>query len=113
MTSESVEELAAGRRWWRLTAIGSLIALAATLAVTPTSANGGQMLGPRHADLPYSERVRARTVEADMFVLKDSAGRVRARMAVQGDAARLLIFDEDGKILAELPERARLKEVGK
>jgi hypothetical protein len=101
MTSESVRELVAGRRRWRLTAIGLLIALAGALAVNA------------RADLPYPERVRARTVEAEEIVLKDSAGRVRARLAVQGNAARLVIFDEDGKTLATLPERARLKELGK
>jgi hypothetical protein len=101
MTSESVQELVAGRRRWRLTAIGLLIALAATLAVSA------------RADLPYPERVRARTVEAEEIVLKDSAGRVRVRMAVQGSAARLMILDEDGKTLAVLPERARLKDLGK
>ena len=113
MTSESVQELVAGRRRWRLTAIGLLMALAGALAVTLTSANGGQMWGTQRADLPYPERVRARTVEAEEIVLKDGAGRVRARMAVQGNAARLTIFDEDGKAVAGLPERARLKEVGK
>ena len=81
MTSESVQELVSGRRRWRLTAIGLLIALATVLAVNA------------RADLPYPERVRARTVEAEEIVLKDSAGRVRARLAVQGNAARLVILD--------------------
>ena len=101
MTSESVQELVAGRRRWKLTAMALLLALGGVLAVNA------------RADLPYPERVRARTVEAEEIVLKDGAGRVRARLAVQGTATRLVIFDEDGKASAALPERARLKEVGK
>ena len=30
----------------------------------------------------------------------------------RGEAARLIIFDAKGKAVAELPERARMKELG-
>ena len=97
---ESVQEVWAARRQWRLAAIALLIALAASLAV-----------GAR-ADLPFPERVRTRTVEAEEILLKDSAGHVRARFAVQNNAARLVIFDDQGKTVAVLPERPRLKDLG-
>ncbi len=111
MTTESVQELVAARRRWRLTAIALLVVLAAVLLAMPAS--GGQMWNAKNVDLPYPERVRARTVEAEEIVLKDSTGHVRARLSVQGSAARLAIFDEDGKTIAVLPERARVKELGK
>ena len=78
-----------------------LIALAGVLAVKA------------RADLPYPEQVRARTVVAEEIVLKDAEGHVRARLAVQGNAARFVLFDEQGKAVAMLPERARMKEVGR
>ncbi|HET7184304.1 MAG TPA: hypothetical protein VFI82_06440 [Terriglobales bacterium] len=101
MKLESLEQMVAERGRWKMTAISLLIALAAVLAQNA------------RADLPYPERVRARTVEAEEVVLKDSSGKVRARMEVQGSAARLVIFDEDGKAIAVLPERARWRDLGK
>lgn len=101
MKLESLEQMVAERGRWKMTAILLLIALAAVLAQNA------------RADLPYPERVRARTVEAEEVVLKDSSGKVRARMEVQGSAARLVIFDEDGKAIAVLPERARWRDLGK
>jgi hypothetical protein len=100
MTEETFHELAAARRRWKVTSIALLIALAGALAVNA------------RADLPFPERVRVRTVEAEEIVLKDSAGHVRARLAMHGNAARLTIFDEDGKAVAGLPERPRMKEIG-
>ena len=88
------------QRVWKMTALGLLVALAAVLAVNA------------RADLPYPERVRARTVVAEEIVLQDSDGHVRARFSVQGDSARLIILDEHGKAVAVLPERARMKELG-
>jgi hypothetical protein len=100
MTEESFHELATARRRWKLTSIALLIALAGVLAVNA------------RADLPFPERVRARTVEAEEIVLKDSAGHVRARLAMHGNTARLTLFDEDGKAVAGVPERPRIKDVG-
>ena len=100
MTEETLQEVAAARRRWRTLAMALVIALAGVLAVSA------------RADLPFPERVRARTVEAEEIVLKDSSGHVRARLAVQGNTARLTMYDEDGKAVAGLPERPRLKDVG-
>ncbi len=86
-------------RFWKITAIVLLILLAAVLAVQA------------RADLPFPERVRARTVEAQEIVLQDADGHVRARFAVQGNTARLVIYDEQGKAVAMLPEKARMKEL--
>ncbi len=85
---------------WKMATIALLAMVAALLAVNA------------RADLPYPERVRARTVEAQEIVLKDSDGHVRARFSVQGEAARLVIFDEHGRTLAVLPQQARMKELG-
>ncbi len=89
-----------GEFFWKVLAIALLVALAGSWAVKA------------RADLPYPERVRARTVEAQEIVLKDSEGQVRARFSVQGAAAKLVIFDEHGKTLAVLPQQPRMKEVG-
>ncbi len=86
--------------FWKTAAIALLIALAGVLA------------SKARADLPFPERVRARTVEAQEIVLKDGDGHVHARFSVQGNAARLVIYDEQGKAVATLPERARMKELG-
>ncbi|MBZ5566702.1 MAG: hypothetical protein LAN64_02505 [Acidobacteriia bacterium] len=100
MMAESLQEIVAARRRWKMIAMALLIALVGSLAVNA------------RADLPFPERVRARTVEAQEIVLKDGEGHVRARFSVQGEAARLIIFDAKGKAVAELPERARMKELG-
>src|SRR5512147_178331 len=100
MMDETFQEVVAARRRWKVTAIALLVVLAGVLTVNA------------RADFPFPERVGARTVEAEEIVLKDSAGHVRARLALQGNAARLTIFDEDGKAIAGVPERPRMKEVG-
>jgi hypothetical protein len=101
MVSESLQEVVAGRRRWKWTAIGLVAVLAGVLAIRA------------RADLPFPEMVRARTVEAQEIVLKDGSGRLRARLAVKVDAVRLVLYDERGKAVAVLPERARWKELGK
>ncbi|MBZ5628307.1 MAG: hypothetical protein LAO06_05505 [Acidobacteriia bacterium] len=98
--AESFPEVVAARRRWKIIAMALLVALVGSLAVNA------------RADLPFPERVKARIVEAEEIVLKDSEGQVRARLAIQGNAARLIIFDAEGKAVAELPERARMKELG-
>ena len=100
MMEDSLAEVVAARRRWKMIAMALLIALVGSLALNA------------RADLPYPERLKARTMEAEEIVLKDSEGQVRARFAVQGNAARLTIFDGKGKAVAELPERARMKELG-
>jgi hypothetical protein len=45
---------------------------------------------------------RARIVEAEGFVLKDAAGKVRAELAVDKDGPRLGLRDEAGRTRAEL-----------
>ncbi len=98
MTAE-FEHLAVCCRRWRLAAIALALALMAAAAINA------------RADLPYPERLRARTVEASEVVLRDDAGRVRARLAIQNGAAQLTILDEHGKVVASVPERARVVPV--
>ena len=100
MMAESFQEVAAAVRRWKTIAMALPIALLGSLALSA------------RADLPYPERVKARTVEAEEIVLKDSEGQVRARLAIQGNAARLIIYDAKGKAVASLPETPRMKELG-
>ncbi len=86
-------------RRWKLAAMTLMVITAGALAVRA------------RADLPFPERMRARTVEAHELVIRDSEGHVRARLAVRGEAAQLVIYDEQGKALASLPERPRMKEL--
>ncbi len=99
--STDFDRLAARCRRWRLTAIALGLALLAGLAVNA------------RADLPYPERLRARTVEATEFMLRDDAGRVRARLAMENNIAQLVMLDEHGKVIASLPLRARVTPVGR
>ena len=69
MMAESFPEVVAARRRWKIIAMALLVALVGSLAVNA------------RADLPFPERVKARIVEAEEIVLKDSEGQVRARLA--------------------------------
>ncbi len=92
------KRLAAVCRRWKLAAIG--LALAAGLAISA------------RADLPYQDHLRVRAVETNEVVLRDDSGRVRARLAMHGNAARLILLDENGKVVASLPEQARVVPLG-
>ncbi len=85
---------------WKLTAITMMVITAGAMAISA------------RADLQYPERLRARTVEAQEIVLKDEVGQVRARFAVRGNAAQLVIYDAEGKAVAVLPAQPRMKELG-
>ncbi len=87
------------RNPWKLIAAALAIALALSVALTA------------RADLPYAERIRARTVEVDEIVLKDAAGNVRARMMTDAKGAHLLIYDEDGKVISTVPPTPRMMPV--
>lgn len=87
------------RNPWKLMALALAIALALSVALSA------------RADLPYAERIRARTVEVDEIVLKDAAGKVRARMMTDARGAHLLIYDEDGKVISTVPPTPRMMPV--
>jgi len=73
------EQLASECRRWKVAALVLTFALGLVLAVSA------------RADLPYPDRIRARTLEVDEFVLKDAAGNVRARMSTDGKGTQLII----------------------
>jgi len=53
--------------------------------------------------------MKARTVEAQSFVLRDADGQIRARMAIGDDGPRLTFYDEQGKIVSSVPLKAEMR----
>jgi len=47
----------------------------------------------------------ARTVEAQEFVLKDSSGRVRARLGMKNDQSAIEFYDEQGSVIWTVPNK--------
>ncbi len=60
-------------------------------------------------DSPQPFLVKARSVEAQSFVLRDADGQVRARMAVSKDGPRLSFFDEHGNVTTSLPLKPEMR----
>lgn len=78
-----VEKLEIRNRRWKLSSFGLL------LGVTVLT-----IVGATHSDAADPSVIRAKTVEATNFVLKDDSGRVRGRMSI----AREDILKRDGKV---------------
>jgi hypothetical protein len=47
----------------------------------------------------------------DEIVMKDAAGKVRARMSTDAKGAHLFIYDEDGKVISSVPPVPRMMPV--
>jgi hypothetical protein len=77
-----VEKLEIQNRRWRLGSIGLLLGVTALAIV-----------GAAHSDAVDPSVIRAKTVEATNFVLKDDSGRVRGRMSIATDTIL-----KDGKV---------------
>jgi hypothetical protein len=60
-------------------------------------------------DYPQPNLVKARSVEAQKFVLRDADGRVRARMAISEDGPRLSFFDEQGNVVTSVPLKLEMR----
>jgi len=60
-------------------------------------------------DYPQPFLVKARSVEAQNFVLRDADGQVRARMAISEDGPRLSFFDEHGDVITALPLKPEIR----
>jgi len=60
-------------------------------------------------DYPQPNMVKARSVEAQTFVLRDADGRIRARMAIGDDGPRLSFFDEQGNVISSLPLKPEIR----
>lgn len=93
-----LERLERGNKRWKTATIVLLLVLVAMLLV-----------GFKTADFPQPDLVRARSVEAQNFVLRDASGQIWARMGVAEDGARLTFFDEHGKVVSSLPLRAEMR----
>ncbi len=92
---QRVEGLERGNRRWKLAALVLLLSCLVLLLAG--------------FDYPQPNLVKARSVEAQNFVLRDADGRIRARMAIGEDGPRLSFFDEHGNVTASLPLKPEMK----
>ena len=92
---QRLENLERGSRRWKLAALVLWLA-----CLVPLLAG---------FDYPQPNLVKARSVEAQNFVLRDTDGRVRARMAVGEDGPRLSFFDEHGNVISSLPLKPEMR----
>lgn len=69
-----IEKLEIQNRRWKLGSIGLLLSVTALTIV-----------GAAHSDAVDPSVIRAKTVEATNFVLRDDSGRVRGRMSIATD----------------------------
>jgi len=92
---QRVERLERGNRRWKLAALVLLL--------------GCLVLLLAGFDYPQPFLVKARSVEAQNFVLRDADGQVRARMAISEDGPRLSFFDEQGKVVSSLPLKPEMR----
>jgi hypothetical protein len=60
-------------------------------------------------DFPQPLVMKARSVEAQSFVLRDVDGQVRARMAISDDGPQLSFFDEHGNVISSLPLKPQIR----
>ncbi len=76
---------------------------------------GAVLIAARPVDMPMPNLLRARSIEAQIFVLRDAQGNVRARLALSnGNDARLTFYNEEGRVVAVAPQVGRIEplEVG-
>lgn len=92
---QRVERLEQGVRRWKLAALVLLL--------------GCLVLLLAGFDYAQPNLVKARSVEAQNFVLRDADGQIRARMAVGEDGPRLSFFDEHGKVISSLPLKPEMR----
>jgi len=117
--AERVEKLETQNRWWKIASVLSALFCISLL-----------LLGAKAADRSESTIVRAHTIEAQDFILKDEDGRVYARMTLNpgkklkpdgrvymipsqetpGQAA-LEFYDEKGNITWIAPGKAEFMPV--
>ena len=92
---QRVERLERGDRRWRLAAVILLLVCLVLLLAA--------------FDYPQPNLVKARSVEAQNFVLRDADGQIRARMALSEDEPRLTFFDERGNVISSLPLKPEIR----
>lgn len=90
-----VERLEQANRRWRLAALILLL--------------GWLVLLLPGFDFAQPNLVKARSVEAQNFVLRDADGQVGARMAIGDDGPSLSFYDEHGTVTSSLPPKAEMR----
>ena len=90
-----LEELQHNKRRWKISAI-----LLAVLCIVLLFSG---------FDYPQPSLVKARSVEAQSFVLRDVDGHVWARMAISADGPQLIFFNEHGNVISSLPLKAEVR----
>ena len=90
-----IERLEQANRRWRLAALILLL--------------GWLVLLLAGFDFAQPNLVKARSVEAQNFVLRDADGQIRARMAISEDGPRLSFFDEQGKVVSSVPLKPEMR----
>ena len=92
---QRMERLERGNRRWKLAALVLLL--------------GCLVLLLAGFDYPQPNLVKARSVEAQSFVLRDADGQIRARMAISESGPRLSFFDEHGNLMLSLPLKPEIR----
>lgn len=92
---QRLERLERGNRRWKLAVLALLM--------------GCMVLLFAGFDYPQPNVVKARSVEAQTFVLRDADGQIRARMAIGEDGPRLSFYDEQGNMVSSLPLKAEMR----
>ncbi len=92
-----VQALESQNRRWKLAGL-----LLLTLVASAS------LIGFKSADRIEPPVIRAQTVEAQGFALKDADGTVRARLKMSGDNPTLEFLDRDGKVIWSAPTKAKL-----
>ena len=100
---ETYEALAAQCRRWKYACalLSLLLAMVIFAGAAPRQESAAEPLVPK-------------SIQASEFVLRDAAGKVRARMFVDDNGeAKLTLFKPDGKVAFTVPPKPHVMEVGR
>jgi hypothetical protein len=95
--SERIRKLEIQNRRWKFASLLVLLVFASSLTM-------GLMAQERIAP----PLVRAQTVEANAFLLKDADGSVRGRLVMRASKPTLEFYDEGGKVIWSAPANPKL-----
>jgi hypothetical protein len=95
--SERIRKLEIQNRRWKFASLLVLLVFASSLTM-------GLMAEERIAP----PLVRAQTVEANAFLLKDADGSVRGRLVMRASKPILEFYDEGGKVIWSAPANPKL-----
>jgi hypothetical protein len=99
---ERVRKLERQNRRWKLATVLLLFVGASSLA---TSLLAQQRIMPPEGVTPL---MRAKTVEAQSFLLKDADGNIRGQMNLKADRPTFELYDKNGRVVWSAPTRAEL-----